>query len=343
MKKYFQCRAALAALLLLAGGRLAEAAPATGLWVGEVTLKKVNETVTGIKADKSVYAPNPTNTTAVSAAAHLRILFHVGTNGQVRLLKGVAMVNRSTNGSADIALISDPTRYRQYGTNTGSRITAVGFDFGDTNGVEALNQIALAAATAAANGSPALPAATQKQVYNQTNPPPGATSYYKAFLQSSIYSESAGLASEAATNSQAGLDSLSLTRKIQIANAAALKALLEANIFKAADALNLNEIPMAGSIASGGTLSGSIYLGADHPTNPFRHKWNPIHQHGYAITRKLTVRFDSGTNAVDQITGTYCEEIFGLHKPLGTAQDIGLRAEGPISLQRISMVSDLNP
>ena len=36
------------------------------------------------------------------------------------------------------------------------------------------------------------------------------------------------------------------------------------------------------------------------------------------------------------------EEIFGLHKPLGPNQDIGLKVEGAFVLNRITLVDTLN-
>ncbi len=225
------------------------AASTSGLWVGEVTLQRVNETVSGFNAANQLVSPNPAVATPVNSPAHLRIILHVDASGQVRLLKGVAIINKSTNSTPDIVLISDPTQYQRYGNSIGQRITAVAFDFGDTNGVP------------------------------------------------------------------------------------------------------LNEVLMTGQIAPTNTLTGSIYLGADHPTNPFRHKWNPIHRHGYAVTRALTVNFDSLTSSnavalagfgVDRITGSYREEISGLHKPLGPDQNIGLITEGVIKLERVSLVDALN-
>lgn len=236
--------------LLLAGSSSHAATNTTrGLWVGEVTLQKVNETVDGVNAANQRVSPDPAVPTPVNSPAHLRILFHVDAAGQVRLLKGVAIINKSTNSTPDIALISDPALYQNYGNTAGTRITAVAYDFGDTNDVP------------------------------------------------------------------------------------------------------LNEVLMAGQIVPTNTLTGTIYLGADHPTNPFRHKWNPIHRHGYAVTRTLTISFDSAssTNAaslvgfgVDRITGNYREEISGLHKPLGPGQNIGLITEGVVKLERVSMVDTLN-
>ena len=61
----------------------------------EVILQNVNETVTGVNAANQVVSPDPSVTTPVTAPAHMRIIFHVDTNGAVRLLKGVAMVNHA--------------------------------------------------------------------------------------------------------------------------------------------------------------------------------------------------------------------------------------------------------
>jgi hypothetical protein len=322
----------------------------SGLWVGEVVLQKVNETVDGINAANQVVSPNPAVPTPVKSPAHMRILFHVNASGQVRLLKGIAIVNKSTNSTPVISLISDPNLYQQYGNSTGQRITAVAFDFGDNNAGQALNQIAAAAATAAATGGNVLAAANQAQ-FALTNPPPNSTAAYSNFVHSSAFLSSAALAATSATQSLVGSGSLTQAKKIIMANAAALKAMTDANIFAIADALTLNEILMTGQIAPSAALTGNIYLGADHPTNPFRHKWNPMHRHGYAITRALTINFDSASSSnalsvagfgVDRITGTYREEISGLHKPLGPNQDIGLITEGTINLERVSLIDTLN-
>ena len=324
--------------------------PTRGLWVGEVTLQRVNETVDGVNAANQRVSPDPAVATPVKAPAHLRIIFHVNGSGQVQLLKGVAIINKSTNGTPDIALISDPTMYENYGNKSGQRITAVAYDFGDNNAGQALNQIAAAAATAAASGSNALAAANLAQL-SLTNPPPNSTAGYSNFVQSTTFTSSAALAATSATQSLVGGGSLTQAKKFVIANAAALKALTDANVFAAADALTLNEVPVTGQIAPSNSLTGTIYLGADHPTNPFRHKWNPMHRHGFAITRELTVHFDSASSSnalnlagfgVDRITGSYREEISGLHKPLGSNQDIGLITEGTIKLERVSLVDTLN-
>jgi hypothetical protein len=45
---------------------------------------------------------------------------------------------------------------------------------------------------------------------------------------------------------------------------------------------------------------------------------------------------------VDEISGTYAEEIFGLHKPLGPSKNIGLKVAGSFKLHRISLIDALN-
>jgi hypothetical protein len=301
----------------------------------------------------------------------MRIILHVDAAGKVRLLKGVALVATNLSGftpvstnftaSSGLVLLSDPSLYAQYGHLPGQRITAVGYDFGDGPAAQnALQAVATAAATGAVNSFGALPdmkaaalTAAQAAVTGfQTNVPAGATAGYSNFIQSATFS---GLASGVATSAANSLNgvaaSVPTSRKIEIATLAALQNLTQAGAYLAADALSLSELPLTGAAVgtlAGVTLTGTIYLGEDHPTNPFRHRWNPIEQHGYAITRMLTIAFDA-TNAagilgfgVDHVTGTYGENIFGLHKPLGPNQDVGLKTDGTIALEHISPIAVLN-
>lgn len=353
MYNVFRPYAGLVILFLSAGIIHADNTSTAGLWVGEVTLQRVNETVNGVNAANQVVSPDPAVTTPVASPAHLRIIFHVDTNGHAWLLKGVALVDRSTNSTPDIVLISDPNLYSQYGNLPGQRLTAAAFDFGDGPGAQnALDAVVASAATAAVNGADATAAANSEINYYRTNIPAGATAAYTGFIQSATFG---GIASQVATSAALSLvgvnASVPTSRKIEIASLAAVNTLKDANVYTAADALALDKVPMTGQLAIGGVLTGTIYLGADHPTNPFRHIWNPIERHGYAITRALTVTFDStpGTNApalpgfgVDHITGTYHESISGLHKPLGPNQDIGLLTDGTITLEHLSPVAVLN-
>ncbi|MBX3745650.1 MAG: hypothetical protein KF833_10110 [Verrucomicrobiae bacterium] len=97
-------------------------------------------------------------------------------------------------------------------------------------------------------------------------------------------------------------------------------------------------------------LTGTAFLPATHPTNPFRHFRHPDHRVGFDITRRIRLDFDEGPAdgleragfGVDRITGVYREEIFGLHKPLGPDRDIGLKVEGRFELNRIALIDALN-
>ena len=96
--------------------------------------------------------------TPVQSPAHLRILLHVDALGQVRLLKNVAAVDKSTNSTPDLVLITDESLYPNY-PGTGRRFTAAAFDFGDSNANDLLNLIAVTAANAAATNGNATNAA----------------------------------------------------------------------------------------------------------------------------------------------------------------------------------------
>ena len=131
------------------------------------------------------------------------------------------------------------------------------------------------------------------------------------------------------------------------AKAAALTQLYQAKAFAAADAVPLLEAKLSGNLAAGGVVAGELFLGANHPTNPFRHRRHSDHTQGFSLTRRLTL--EVSTNGleqvgfgVDRLSGIYKEEIFGLHKPLGPMQDIGLKTEGIFNLNRLSLVDTLN-
>jgi hypothetical protein len=169
---------------------------------------------------------------------------------------------------------------------------------------------------------------------------------YKAFLTSSAFQTNVPLVVAAAV---AAADALPAPGEeaANRARAAALRTLFENRAVAAADALTLNEALLSGQMAAGGVVTGRIYLGASHPTNPFRHRRHPDHTIGLTVSRHLTLEL--GTNGtqqvgfgVDRLSGIYKEEIFGLHKPLGPDQNIGLKTEGTFTLNRVSLVDRLN-
>jgi len=198
---------------------------------------------------------------------------------------------------------------------------------------------------------------------------------YLAFVQSSVFQGAAALAAEAAAKGavfEKKNNQLYLPSSLQAAaKQAALVALRDA--YAAAARAAQSELSLDGAFAPGSGdarltwdiktshgsplgaagLSGVIQLPASHPTNPFRHRRHPDHTVGFDIERRLRLDFDdTGTNAlersgfsVDRIGGTFREEIFGLHKPLGQApatQPVGLRVEGRFQLNRISLIDTLN-
>lgn len=141
-------------------------------------------------------------------------------------------------------------------------------------------------------------------------------------------------------------------------DAAALKIFTERAVLKAlvgvrnqAASLPLNSVPLEGELVGGGEISGSFQLPALAPTNPFLHRLHPDHSIGIDITRQVALSvatptgdsgFEPAGYGVSVLTGTYREEIFGLHKPLGADQDIGLKTQGSFTLNRLTLADSLN-
>ena len=112
-----------------------------------------------------------------------------------------------------------------------------------------------------------------------------------------------------------------------------------------------NELLLQGGVGPAKALTGTVILPRLHPTNPFRHKYHPDHRninpdnpdYGFEINRKLTIRFDPtddglatpGGYGVQRLTGTYEEQVRGLHK-------VPIIARGTLQLNRISTVGVLN-
>ena len=193
---------------------------------------------------------------------------------------------------------------------------------------------------------------------------------YSAFVRSNLFLQSPAVAALAAA--QAVLSEkrdnvlYTLTSLTNVAKIAAVTALRD--VYSAAARAERTELPLVGIFApgigdtrftwdakktntliGGAALTGKIILPANHPTNPFRHRRHPDHTVGFDITRNLQIAFNPSPGGlehpgygVDRITGTYREEIFGLHKPLGPNKDVGLRVEGKIQLNRVSLIDTLN-
>jgi len=196
---------------------------------------------------------------------------------------------------------------------------------------------------------------------------------YKEFAQSSTLDgtpeDAAFAAADAAIDERASNPLYTPLSLYTAAKLAAVKALELA--YNTAARVMRTELPLTGEFAPGSGdpsligdlaqpsdlgppgLEGYIYLPASHPTNPFRHRRHPDHTTGYNIERSIRFDFDgmqgdaleAAGYGVDRITGTYREEIFGLHKPLGPEPDtnpIGLRTEGRFELNRVSFIDTLN-
>jgi len=115
--------------------------------------------------------------------------------------------------------------------------------------------------------------------------------------------------------------------------------------------LPVHSVPLAGSLVPGETAMGAFELPALAPSNPFLHRQHPDHSVGFPIRRTIALSVDSVPGGegfltagygVSRLTGTYTEEIEGLHKPLGSEQDIGLITEGSFILNRLTLVDTLN-
>lgn len=196
---------------------------------------------------------------------------------------------------------------------------------------------------------------------------------YNAFVTSASFTgaaaQAATAAAAAAVDERAGTTLYTQNSLYSAAKVAAVKALQSA--YSLAARAMRTELPLDGEFGPGNgdprrvrdlaqpsdlgapALSGRIYLPANHPTNPFRHRRHPDHTTGFDIQRVIRLDFDGVQGdslepagyGVDRIKGTYREEIFGLHKPLGpdpVNQPIGLRTEGRFELHRISLIDTLN-
>ena len=196
---------------------------------------------------------------------------------------------------------------------------------------------------------------------------------YNAFIASAVFQaapgEAAYAAADAAIRERADNPLYTPASLYAAAKLAAANALQSA--YGAAARALRTELPLTGIFAPGSGdpratgilaqpsdlgppgLFGRLYLPANHPTNPFRHRRHRDHTTGFDIQRNIRFDFDGVSGSVlepaaygvDRIRGTYREEIFGLHKPLGPAPEtapIGLKTEGRFELNRISQIDSLN-
>jgi alpha-tubulin suppressor-like RCC1 family protein len=115
-------------------------------------------------------------------------------------------------------------------------------------------------------------------------------------------------------------------------------------------------VDVTGSLVPGGSGIAEFGLSADSPVNPFKHRYHPDHDNlgldfktpaaegseVYSFTRRVTLALSPlpagnvNLAGTDQLEGTYTEILSGLHRnPIQTG--------GPLVLQRVSPVAQLNP
>ena len=117
-----------------------------------------------------------------------------------------------------------------------------------------------------------------------------------------------------------------------------------------------NHLPLTGTFAAGETISGTIDLSPNHSTNPFRHRYHPDHDNlagdfrtpaaeAFSIRRQLEFNLlanhPDGPQAktdygYDELSALYFETVTGLHQ-------YPIRAQGTVTLKRISEIASLNP
>jgi hypothetical protein len=248
------------------------------------------------------------------------------------------------------------------------RIKVTAYD--DTRGTDAINTVVAAIENAAAASEATTKADIQAAaeaagrealaeiVSRNSSSVITPTLDYTAFIRSSDsrfvdFKEIAPLvAAAAAAGAAAEKTGNTLSTTTSVANKAKERAIAAIpTVYASAARAVRTELPLSGAFGPGASgLTGTIILPANHPTNPFRHRRHPDHTTGFDIRRVLTLSFngaagdalsDSGFG-VSTITGTYAEEIFGLHKPLGPNKNIGLKVLGTFTLHRISLIDALN-
>ena len=122
--------------------------------------------------------------------------------------------------------------------------------------------------------------------------------------------------------------------------------------FEGAGATN-NYIECAGQFGPGGTVTVTFGMTANHPLNPFKHKYHPDHdnlgpdfqtyqEEAYGIIREVTLVFDAANGGsspaagYDELKGEYREKVRGLHRN-------PIYASGRFVLRRLSPIGELNP
>jgi hypothetical protein len=114
-----------------------------------------------------------------------------------------------------------------------------------------------------------------------------------------------------------------------------------------------NFVPMTGLFGMGQSIEGVLRVPAQHPTNPFLHRYHPDHdnlaadfreykEEAYAVARTVALEFlppPNSNKAVDYgynlMAGNYRETLSGLHRR-------DLKVSGTFELRRLTTVGVLN-
>ena len=114
-----------------------------------------------------------------------------------------------------------------------------------------------------------------------------------------------------------------------------------------------NSLDVTGSFAPGGSLTFTLSLAPEAPTNPFRHKYHPDHdnldenfivfrEEAYAIDREMRLDFAAAPPAgaplgwgTSEISGVFREKISGLHRH-------PIFVQGTFELKRVVLTPVLN-
>ncbi len=107
-----------------------------------------------------------------------------------------------------------------------------------------------------------------------------------------------------------------------------------------------NEQALTGTLENAKDLTGTITIGEEHPTNPFKHKYHPDHAKGVKVEREIKLTPQTATNdpasqgpafGVTRLVGTYEETLKGLRKA-----STPIKMTGTFSIDRVSDVDRLN-
>ena len=113
--------------------------------------------------------------------------------------------------------------------------------------------------------------------------------------------------------------------------------------FKDTDGTDDHALDLAGSLANGQVITGTLQLDPKHPTNPFRHKFHPDHANegnaAFEVFRDIRLTVSGAPSTKDGVltlSAQYEETLRGLHRA-------NLIVRGTVQLTRISTATTLNP